>query len=70
LPIPLNGSDAHELAAIPGIGPARARAIVAHGPYDAAADLVRVPGIGPKLTQRIAAHAFARGPDPACAPGG
>jgi len=68
LPIPLNRSDARELAAIPGIGPARARAIAAQGPYEAVADLVRVPGIGPKLAERVAAHAFARGPDPACAP--
>ena len=68
LPIPLNRSNARELTAIPGIGPARAQAIAAHGPYGAVADLVRVPGIGPKLAERIAAHAFFRGPDPACVP--
>ncbi len=67
LPIPLNRSDVRELVAIPGIGPARAQAIVSDGPYDAVSELVRVPGVGPKIAARVGAHAFVGGPDPACA---
>jgi len=46
------------LEAVPGIGPARAAAIVAgrgEGPYRELADLARVRGIGPVTLRRSAA---------------
>ncbi|MGH7516621.1 MAG: ComEA family DNA-binding protein [Gemmatimonadales bacterium] len=53
----LNSASAAQLDALPGIGPARAAAIVryreAHGPFPAVADLARVPGINPALLQRL-----------------
>lgn len=51
-----NHADARALAALPGIGPARAAAIVAERerrPFRDVADLRRVPGIGPVTLQRI-----------------
>ena len=46
----INRADANALQALPGIGPALARRIVAyraaHGPFRESGDLLRVPGIG------------------------
>lgn len=48
----INRADADALQALPGIGPALARQIVAyraaHGPFRESEDLLRVPGIGAK----------------------
>jgi len=48
----INRADADALQALPGIGPALARLIVAyraaHGPFRESGDLLRVPGIGAK----------------------
>ncbi|MEN8162084.1 MAG: helix-hairpin-helix domain-containing protein [Myxococcota bacterium] len=49
-----NREPAAALEALPGIGPARARAIVAGRPYCRVAELTRVPGIGPVTLSRIA----------------
>jgi len=53
----LNAATADELAALPGLGPTRAAAIVSErergGPYRSVADLHRVPGMGPRLVARI-----------------
>ncbi|MEM7411058.1 MAG: helix-hairpin-helix domain-containing protein [Myxococcota bacterium] len=52
-----NQATAGALEALPGIGPARAAAIVAGratGPYERLADLARVPGIGPVTLERMA----------------
>jgi competence ComEA-like helix-hairpin-helix protein len=53
----LNTATERELLQLPGIGPARARAIVAdreaNGPYRTLEDLSRVPGIGPGILQRL-----------------
>ena len=49
-----NRADAAPLAALPGIGAARADAIVAGRPYRNVAELARVPGIGPTTLSRIA----------------
>ncbi len=52
-----NTADAAALEALPGVGPARAEAIVAgraHGAYQSLADLGRVHGIG-RVTLRRAA---------------
>jgi competence protein ComEA len=52
-----NRADAASLEALPGVGPARAQAIVderAQGAYRSLADLGRVPGIGPVTLRRAA----------------
>jgi competence protein ComEA len=55
--IPLNRASAEDLETLPGIGPAKARAIVEdrarNGPFRTAADLQRVPGIGPATVRRL-----------------
>jgi len=55
--IDINRATAEELDALPGIGPAKARAIVEErkrgGPFRSAEDLTRVRGIGPKLAERL-----------------
>ncbi len=56
-PVDLNLADAASLDALPGVGPARARAIVAYrqanGPFHAVQELSRVPGIGPAALARL-----------------
>lgn len=56
-PVDLNLADAASLDALPGVGPARARAIVeyrqANGPFRAVQELSRVPGIGPAALARL-----------------
>ena len=70
-PIPLNRATSGDLQALPGIGPARARAIVTErerrGPFDPLDELVRVPGIGPATVARLRTLVRVDGPDPACA---
>ncbi len=55
--ISLNGAGARELEGLPGIGPARARAIVAfrdmNGSFRDLADLARVPGIPAGMVGRL-----------------
>jgi competence protein ComEA len=55
-----NFADAAELRRLPGIGPAKAAAIVAErrrgGPYASLEDLRRVPGLGPTTIERLAPH--------------
>lgn len=64
LAIDLNRADVAELDALPGIGEARARAIVAFrdsaGPFRQVADLSRVRGITPALVSRLAARLAVR----------
>ena len=59
-----NAAPAEELERLPGIGPAKAFAIVddreIHGPYVTLEDLRRVPGIGPAVLERIASHVTLR----------
>jgi hypothetical protein len=57
LPIDPNRADAATLETLPGIGPARALAIVetrARRPFRRLEDLERVPGIGPRTLAGIA----------------
>lgn len=53
----VNQAGANELESLPGIGPAKAAAIVAHrsdhGAFASLADLDRVPGIGPATLANI-----------------
>jgi competence protein ComEA len=59
-PVDLNLADASSLDALPGVGPARARAIVEYrqvnGPFRAVQELSRVPGIGPAALARLQGH--------------
>lgn len=56
-PVDLNSADAAALESLPGIGPARAQAIVewreAHGGFSAAEDLLQISGIGPATFERL-----------------
>jgi competence ComEA-like helix-hairpin-helix protein len=55
--VDLNTADVAILDGLPGIGPAKARAIVgwrvAHGPFHAVQELARVPGFGPVALARL-----------------
>jgi competence ComEA-like helix-hairpin-helix protein len=55
-PIDVNRADAATLASLPGIGPARAAAIVAERgvrPFASVEELTRVRGLGPALVGRL-----------------
>jgi competence ComEA-like helix-hairpin-helix protein len=56
-PVDLNSADVASLDALPGVGAARARAIVrfreANGPFHAVQELARVPGFGPAALGRL-----------------
>jgi competence protein ComEA len=56
-PLDLNAASEEELAAIPGVGAARARRIVewrhTHGPYEAVDDLQHVPEVGQRGLQEF-----------------
>jgi competence protein ComEA len=57
-PVDLNSATEAELVALSGIGPVRARAIVAYrreaGPFAGVSDLARVPGFSHSLVARLA----------------
>lgn len=60
--INLNTADAERLQTLPGIGPARAEAIVAyrqqHGNFSSVEDLLEVKGIGEKILAGIEDYVF------------
>lgn len=73
LRIDVNLATPCELVAVPGIGPARAEAIVLHrvrhGPFHAVDDLAAVDGVGPGLLAALRPFVCVRSPgEPAAAP--
>lgn len=64
--INLNTASAEELQLLPGVGEARARAILeareAQGGFQRVDDLLAVKGIGPGNLERIRPHASTEGP--------
>ena len=62
--INLNAATEAELLRLPGIGPAKARAIVAYrqsrGPFASVEEILRVPGIGPSTLAGFAGLAAVR----------
>lgn len=63
-PVNLNSASESELLGLPGIGPAKARAILAYrrekGSFAAVSDLGRISGFGPALVARLAPFLTAR----------
>ena len=61
----LNNADPTQLALLPGIGPVRAKAIVAHRqkqPFRSVEDIVKVKGIGRKTFARLRPYLSVNGP--------
>ena len=58
-PVNINTAGVEELMTIPGVGPAKAQAIVAYrqaAPFASANDLVNVKGIGEKMFAKISSY--------------
>ncbi len=74
LPVDLNTADAIALAAIPGVGPETAEAVVSwrrrHGSFGTVHELQRVPGVGPSTVALMAPFVTTLpvGPPPPTAP--
>jgi competence protein ComEA len=67
----INTATESELAFLPGIGPSRAQAIVAHRqktPFKKAEDLRRIKGIGRKSLEKIRPYVTVDGPTTAASP--
>ncbi len=63
----LNTASKEELVALPGVGPAKAQAILdhrkAHGPFKSVEELKDVKGIGAKRFEKIKADLAVSGPN-------
>ena len=67
----LNTAPADLLSLLPGVGPAKAGAIVtyrARRPFRTVDELVRIKGIGRKMVRRLRPHLAVAGPTTATAP--
>jgi competence ComEA-like helix-hairpin-helix protein len=53
LRVNINTATIEQLQTLPGIGPAKARLIVANRPYQSVDDLAKLQGIGEKLTANL-----------------
>jgi competence protein ComEA len=51
--ININSASADQLVSLPGIGPAKATAIIENRPYSSVDELERVPGIGAKTVEQL-----------------
>jgi competence protein ComEA len=51
--ININSAGADQLVSLPGIGPAKATAIIENRPYSSVDELERVPGIGAKTVEQL-----------------
>ena len=66
-PVDLNQAGIEELAALPGIGPARAQAIVERrnrAGFEAPEDLMEIPGIGTVVFERLRGQVVVGKPGP------
>lgn len=58
--VAINRATSAELETLPGIGPAKAAAIISyreqHGPFKTVEDLLNISGIGPKSLEKIKDH--------------
>jgi competence protein ComEA len=70
----VNLATAEQLELLPGVGPARAAAIIAHrkqqGPFKRIDDLLQVSGIGEKALARMKTHCVVEGKTTAKLAGG
>ncbi|WP_028079854.1 ComEA family DNA-binding protein [Solimonas soli] len=51
--VDINTADQKALESLPGIGPAKAKEIIAHRPYKSKEDLKKVDGIGEKTYKAL-----------------
>ena len=61
----INSADQAQLSLLPGVGPVRAKAIIAHRqktPFRTAEELVKVKGIGRKTFARLRPYVTVSGP--------
>lgn len=58
----INTATASELALLPGVGKAKADAIIANRPFKSPQDIVKVKGIGPKMYEKMKVHVVVDGP--------